>query len=157
VKIDKGKRVRLKVRLQVKGGDVIEESVAEYFQGAGTLLPFLETLVEGLEAGAKRSGVLEAKNAFGSEKYQPTKSIPRSEFPKEAKLVTGSQFQAKSEDGKQDIILRVVESTDKEVRVRLVHPLADKDLSYDLEVLKVTDPTPPPLPVEAIAKEDSSS
>jgi hypothetical protein len=51
----------------------------------------------------------------------------------------------------------VVESTDKEVRVRLVHPLADKDLSYDLEVLKVTDPTPPPLPVEAIAKEDSSS
>ncbi len=155
MKIEKGKRVRLKVKLQVKGGEVIEESAVEYFQGAGTMLPFLESVVEGLEAGAKKSGTVLAKNAFGSEKYQPKKTIARKEFPADAKLKVGDQFQAKSEDGKQDIILKVVEVTATEVHVRLVHPLAEKDLAYDLEVLKVTDPTPPPLPVEAIAKEDS--
>ena len=39
MKIEDGKRVRIKVKLKVVDGDVIEESAAEYFQGAGTIIP----------------------------------------------------------------------------------------------------------------------
>jgi len=155
--IDKGKRVRIKVQLKVAGGEVIEESAVEYFQGGGTMLPGLESELEGLSAGDKKSGVIPAKKAFGSEQHQPTREIRRAEFPKDAKLEKGMQFQAKSEDGKQDVILRVEDAGSDIVKVRFVHPLADKDIAYQVEVIKVTDPTPPPLPVEAIAKEDSSA
>lgn len=154
MKISDGKRVRLKVKLSVKDGDVIEQSVVEYFQGAGTMLPGLETVLDGLEAGAKKTGTIAAKNAFGSAKHQPIKLIPRKEFPKEPEPEIGSQFQAKSDQG-QDVILKIEKVDDESVTVRLVHPLADKDIDYDFEVIAVSDPKPPPLPAEAIAKDDA--
>jgi len=151
VKIETGRRVRLKVRLQVVGGEVIEQSVVEYFHGAGTMLAGLETVIEGLSAGDKKEGVIAARDAFGNPAAQPTKTIPRSEFPAEAKLDKGLEFAAKAENG-QDVVLKVEDVRDSQVHVRLVHPLAAKDISYQIEVIAVTDPTPPPLPASAVAE-----
>ena len=67
VKIAKGNRVTLKVELTVAGeAKPLEQSVLEYVHGGGTMLPGLEAVVEGLEKGAKRDGVLKAKDAFGN-------------------------------------------------------------------------------------------
>jgi FKBP-type peptidyl-prolyl cis-trans isomerase 2 len=152
VKIEKGKRVRLKVRLQVVGGDVLEQSVVEYFQGAGTMLAGLESAVEGMAAGEKKEGVIPAAQAFGDPTRQPKKTLSRAEFPADAKLAKGTEFQAKADKG-QDVVLRVEDVRDKEVDVRLVHPLASKDINYQVEVVSVTDPRPPPIPATAVADE----
>jgi FKBP-type peptidyl-prolyl cis-trans isomerase 2 len=156
VKIEKGRRVRLKVRLQVVGGDVLEQSVVEYFQGAGTMLTGVEKAVEGMAAGEKKEGVIPAREAFGNPAGQPRKTLPRSEFPKDAKLEKGTEFAAKAENG-QDVVLLVEEAREKEVVVRLVHGLAKKDISYQVEVLSVTDPTPPPLPASAVVEEEEEA
>ena len=152
MKITDGKRVRLKVKLQVKGGKVLEESVVEYFHGAGTMLSGLEAVLEDLEVGAKKSGVIPAKDAFGAAQHQHTKEIPRSEFPEEAKLEVGAEMVAGSEAG-VNVILKVEKIGDDVVTCKLLHPLHSKDIEYDCEVLRISSPTPPPLPVEAIAKE----
>lgn len=146
MKIDDGMRVRIKIKLSADG-DVIEDSVAEYFQGSGTILPGLEKVLAGLEEGAKEVGTLASADAFGA--LKPQKTIARAEFPKEAKLEAGETFAAKGPDG-TDVTFRVLEADDEKVQVELVHPLADKDLDYELEVLSVTDPKPPPLPGEAV-------
>lgn len=156
VKIEKGKRVRLKMKLQVVGGEVIEQSVVEYFQGAGKMIAGVEKAVEGLAAGEKKEGVIQAAEAFGNRAHQPKKSIARAEFPRDAKLEKGAEFHAKSETG-QDVVLVVDSSDDKTVEVRLCHPLHKKDLEYQVEVISVTDPTPPPLPASAIAEEADDS
>ena len=153
VKIEKGRRVRLKVRLQVADGDVIEQSVVEYFHGAGTMLAGLEKAIEGLSPGEKKEGLIAAAEAFGNPAAQPRKTVSRSEFPAEAKLEKGTEFQAKAEKG-QEVLLRVEEVRGAEVDVRLVDPLAKKDIRYDVEVISVTDPTPPPLPASAVAEAD---
>jgi FKBP-type peptidyl-prolyl cis-trans isomerase 2 len=152
VKIEKGRRVRLKVRLQVVGGDVLEQSVVEYFHGAGTMLAGLEAVIEGLGPGDKKDGVIAAPDAFGNPAAQPRKVVPRTEFPDAAELEPGAEFSAKAENG-QDVLLVVEEVRGDEVELRLVHPLATKDISYEVEVLTVTDPTPPPLPAAAVAEE----
>ena len=154
VKITDGLRIRLKVKLQVKDGDIIEQSVVEYFQGAGTMLRGLEEEISGLAAGDSKSGTIPAARAFGSPSSQPTKTIERAEFPAEATLAEGEKFEAKGANG-QDVVLEVLKNDGKNVEVRFVHPLADKDIEYDVTVVSVTDPTPPPLPAEAIAKEES--
>lgn len=152
--IEEGKRVRLRVKLQVVDGEVIEKNIVEYFQGGGTMLPGIERLLDGCPVGTIKAGVLAAKDAFGDPQAQPTKTINRNEFPKDAELEVGTKFVAKDAGGKQDVVLQI-ESVDKAVvKVRLCHPLADKDIRYELEVLGVTDPTPPPLPADAIAAED---
>lgn len=157
MKIEKGRRVKLKVDLSVAGGQQLEKSTVEYIQGAGTMLPGLEALLEGLEAGAKRDGVLAAKDAFGNSAMHPLKKMKRSEFPKDAKLVEGERLIAASADAaKMNVILHIVKVDGDDVEVRLVHPLADKDIKYAVEVVQVTDPRPPPVPAEALELEEES-
>ena len=135
--------------LKVKGGDVIEKSAVEYIQGGGTMLPGLEKVLEGLEAGSERKGVLPARDAFGA--MQPPKVIPRKEFAKDAKLEKGQRFEARGPAG--PIFLEILKVTDDAVETRLVHPLADKDIEYEVKVLNVTDPSPPPMPAELLEEE----
>ena len=151
VKISAGVRVRLKIHLAVVGGETLEKSVVEFIHGGGTMLPGVERLLDGLERGATKKGVLKAKDAFGDPKLAPPmKKMSRAEFPKEAKLKAGEKFTAKGAAGGSDVVLAIEKVSGDDVEVRLVHPLADKDLNYDFEVVGVSDPKPPPLPVKAL-------
>ena len=150
MKVDSGKRVRLKVQLKVVDGEVIEKSVIEYIQGGGAMLPALEKIVQGCEAGATRSGVIPAKEAFGDPKAQVRKVLAKKEFPKDAKFEIGMRFQAKDPAHKQDVVLQIDKVLEDTIEVVICHPLGDKDIAYDFEVLKVTDPLPPPLPPDLV-------
>lgn len=156
VKIEKGRRIRLKVELTA-GKDVIEKSVVEFVHGAGTMLPGLESLLVGLEPGATREGVLPAKEAFGNPAMHPIKKMRRTEFPADAKLEKGTRFTAKSPDNGLDVVLQIEKVSGDEVETRWVHPLAEKDIAYKLEVIQVTDPRPPPVPVAALKLQESES
>jgi FKBP-type peptidyl-prolyl cis-trans isomerase SlyD len=155
VKIEHGRRVRLKVHLAVVGGDTLEQSVVEYIHGGGTMLPGLERVLQGLEAGARKEGVLKAKEAFGNPSMHPAKKMKRTDFPKDAKLTLGERFMAKGPDGTTDVVLAIEKLAGDDVEVRLVHPLAEKDIRYDLEVQAVTDPKPPPLPAKALKLDEA--
>jgi FKBP-type peptidyl-prolyl cis-trans isomerase 2 len=153
VKIEKGRRVTLKVDLSVAGGQQLEKSQVEYIQGAGTMLPGLEALLEGLEPGAKREGILKAKDAFGNPAMHPLKKMKRAEFPKDAKLERGEKLIAKGVND-MNVVLEIQRVDGDDVEVRLVHPLAEKDIKYSVEVVQVRDPRPPPVPAQALALEE---
>lgn len=155
MKIEKGRRVTLKVDLAVVGGKQLEKSTVEYVHGGGTMLSGLEAVLDGLEPGAKRDGVLKAKDAFGNPAMHPLKKMKRSEFPKDARLVAGEKLVAASDDkAHMNVILQVVSVAGDDVEVRLVHALADKDIKYAVEVVQVSDPRPPPLPAQALKLEE---
>jgi FKBP-type peptidyl-prolyl cis-trans isomerase 2 len=160
VKIEKGRRVKLKVDLSVAGGQQLEKNTVEYIHGGGSMLPGIEAVLEGLEKGAKREGVLKAKQAFGNpalEAQIPLKKMKRTEFPKDAKLVEGEKLVAASADkAHMNVILQIVKVAGDEIDVRLLHPLAEKDIKYSVEVVQVSDPRPPPVPVEALDLEEES-
>jgi FKBP-type peptidyl-prolyl cis-trans isomerase SlyD len=152
VKIEKGRRVTLKVDLSVVDGAQLEKSTVEFIQGSGTMLTGIEKVLEGLEKGAKRDGVLKAKDAFGATELPP-KKLKRSEFPRDAKLVVGEKFAGKGENG-MNVILKIEKVSDTEVDVRYIHPLAEKDIKYSVEVIAVSDPRPPPMPAAALELEE---
>lgn len=149
--------MKLKVDLSVAGGQQLEKSTVEYIQGGGSMLPGLEKLLEGLEAGAKRDGVLKAADAFGNPSMHPLKKMKRSDFPKDAKLTEGEKMVAAGADkAHMNVILQIVEISGDDVDVRLVHPLAEKDIKYAVEVVQVTDPRPPPMPAKALKLEEET-
>lgn len=127
--------------------------VVEYIHGDGKMLPGLEAALKDLEKGAKTAGVLPAKEAFGNPALSPHKTMKRSEFPREAQLAIGERFAAKGVNG-VDVVLSVDAIRGDDIDVRLMHPLAARDIEYDVEVLSVTDPAPPPLPAEALDLEE---
>jgi FKBP-type peptidyl-prolyl cis-trans isomerase 2 len=158
VKIEKGKRVTLKVDLSVSGGQQLEKSTVEFIQGSGKLLPALEAILEGLEKGARKEGILKAKDAFGNPALHPLKKMKKTDFPKDTPLVPGEKLVAASADkAHMNVILKVEKIEGDEVEVRLVHPLAEKDLKYVLEVVNVVDPRPPPMPAKALELEPEES
>jgi len=153
VKIEKGRRVTLKVDLSVAGGQQLEKNQVEFIFGAGAMLSGLEAVLAGLEKGAKREGVLKAKDAFGNPAMHPLKTIKRTEFPKDLKLEIGEKLVAKGVND-MNVIMLVEKVRADEVDVRLVHPLAEKDIKYAVEVVQVSDPRPPPMPVAALELEE---
>ena len=153
MKIEKGRRVTVKVDLAVVGGASLEKSTVEYIHGGGTMLVGLENVLAGLEKGAKREGVIKAKDAFGNPSMHPLKKMKRTEFPKDVKLVAGEQFAAKGVNN-MNVVLRIEKISGDEVDVRLVHPLAEKDIKYAVEVVQVSDPRPPPMPGQALELEE---
>jgi len=155
VKIEHGRRVTLKVELSVVGGATLEKSTVEYIHGGGTMLPGLESVLAGLEKGARREGVLKAKDAFGNPSMQPLKKMRRSAFPKDVKVEPGEKLVAKG-DNDMNVVLRIEKVAGDDVDVRLVHPLAEKDIQYTAEVIQVSDPRPPPVPAQALDLDEES-
>lgn len=143
----------VKVDLSVVGGAALEKSTVEYIHGGGTMLTGIEAVLIGLEKGAKREGVIKAKDAFGNPAMHPLKKMKRNEFPKDLKLAPGEQLVAKGVND-MNVVLRIEKVTGDDVDVRLVHPLAEKDIKYSVEVVQVSDPRPPPVPVQALDLEE---
>jgi len=80
----------------------------------------------------------------------PLKKMKRSEFPKGVELKIGEKLVARGEDDKMNVILKIEKIDGDTIDVRLVHPLAEKDITYKVEVINVTDPRPPPMPAAAM-------
>ncbi len=139
----------VKVDLSVVGGAQLEKSTVEYIHGGGSMLPGLEAVLAGLEKGAKREGVIKAKDAFGNPSMHPMKKMKRTEFPKDLKIAPGEQMVAKGVND-MNVVLKIEKVNGDDVDVRLVHPLADKDIKYSAEVVQVSDPRPPPMPGQAL-------
>ncbi len=154
MKIENGRKVKLKVDLAVAGGDTLEKSTVEFTQGGGSMLVGIEKLLEGLEKGAKRDGVLKAKDAFGNPAMHPVKQMKRSEFPKDQTIKAGERFAASGANG-MNVYLQIEKVDGDMVTVRFVHPLAEKDIKYSVEVIQVSDPRPPPMPAAAFKLEES--
>jgi FKBP-type peptidyl-prolyl cis-trans isomerase SlyD len=163
MKITKCSIVRIEFEIRVKGGDVIESSAksgsVQYVHGEGKLLPALEKRLEGRAAGEAFSGEIPAAEAIPPEETMPERDIPRREFPGGATLETGSLFEAHDAGGGV-INLRILEATPDKVRVRLLPPLAGKDLAFSVKIVRIEDPVshivamvkkpPPPLPAGAL-------
>jgi len=164
MKITPGSVVRIEYELRVKDGDVLESSARtgpiQYTQGDGKLLPALEKRLEGLQAGQSLEGEIPAEEVTPVAAL-PTKIIPRKEFPADGKIDVREIYEANTANG--PIRLYVTAVDDKNVTVKLLPPLAGKDIGFKVKVVMVEDPIshkravvmkkPPPMPVKDIELE----
>jgi FKBP-type peptidyl-prolyl cis-trans isomerase 2 len=138
MKIQAGQKIRIEFDLKLKSGELIEHSTVEYVQGEGKLLPALEKRLLGMSLGEEKSGVIPAEEAI-TEESLPTKEVPRSEFPKDAKLQVGQVFEARGPEG-STVSFKLVKVTDDKVTIRFLHSLLGKDLAFHVKVLMIDDP-----------------
>jgi FKBP-type peptidyl-prolyl cis-trans isomerase 2 len=128
------KIVHFEYELRKKGGEAIETSDLHLIAGGGALLPPIEDLVMTLPVGREVYGELTAPEAFGNETLLPTRDIPLTEFPSDDPPTLGRVYIAKTVDG-DPVRFRVLELTESDARVRLLHWLSDVDLEYRIKVI----------------------
>ncbi len=165
MKVDAGSVVTLTYDILDQAGEIIESSdlsgPVSFLVGKGAIIKGLDQQVTGMQKGEEKSFELPPEEAFGRAEDAPTRELPRTEFPAEAKLAVGERFEAGVGPG-QKITLEVVESSDEKVTVRMLHPLAGQTISMNIKVVSVraataaeneagraiSAPPPPPPPAK---------
>lgn len=145
MKIEPGRVVTLSFDLCDERGEIIEASditgAVSFIHGQGAIIPGLDKRLAGLEAGAEADFTFPPEEAFGRPEAAPTKVLSRKEFPADAVLQRGAEFDAGIPGG-QRIKLVVDGVQGDQVTVRLVHPLAGQTVSLSVKVLAVRAATP---------------
>lgn len=111
---------------------------AEFTIGDGNLLPGFEEFLIGLTTGEQKTFTVPAEKAFGQINPQNVQEMKRSSFaldmPLSPGLVVSFADAAKAE------LPGVIKSIDGDyVTVDFNHPLAGKDLEFEVQILSVDD------------------
>jgi len=102
--------------------------------GSGQIIPGFESAIMGKNVGDKVTVTIDPSNAYGEEKEELFVKIPNEKLP--GKVEVGQILEATSEDGRSSQVL-VHEVNDDHVVINGNHPLAGKELIFDIEVVSV--------------------
>ena len=142
MKVADGKVVGLEYRLHLGDGKVVDQSSAEEpledLHGGGQIVPGLEQAIEGMSQGESKKVVVASKDGYGEHDARGVQEVPRSSFPNGVDLAAGMQFFADTGDGER-VPVTVKEVKPEVVVVDLNHPLAGKDLHFDVTVKSVRE------------------
>lgn len=141
--IQKDKVVTIEYTLKDKDGNIIDESNGNplpYLHGYMNLVPGLEKELEGKSAGDKFSTVVPAAEGYGEHDENFVQVVPREMLKGIDDLKVGMHFQAQGPEG-QTHSVHITNIDGEDITVDGNHPLAGKDLSFDIEVVELRDAT----------------
>ena len=142
-KISENMVVSLAYTLTVDGEriDSTEEGESLVFiQGYGSIIPGLESSLYGMEKGQSRPVRVPAADAYGEYDLEQIVPIPMSEFPDDFDLEPGLELAMEDKDG--DIVFaRIVSVGKSRVKMDFNHPLAGKDLDFEITILDLRPAT----------------
>jgi len=95
-----------------------------------------EEAVIGMNAGETKTVRVTADKAYGHVRKELQSVISRQRFPSHITPEVGQILQVTGNNG-QHIFIRVIEVTDADVSVDGNHPLAGKDLTYDIHLIEI--------------------
>ena len=124
----------------LKDGTIFDSSVEreplEFTIGEGRLLKDFEEAIVGMAVGEKKTVDIDAENAYGEYQDDLQMAVKRSQLPEDMEPQIGMQLQTTLQEG-HVVILVVKEVHDEEVVLDANHPLAGKDLTFELELLEI--------------------
>ncbi len=108
----------------------------EFTIGAGGILPGFEEAVTGLEPGQTASAHIPAAEGYGERDDQRVINVPREQLPAGMEPQIGQKLQMKG-DGGQTMVVTVTQTNDEAITLDANHPLAGKDLSFEIELVSI--------------------
>jgi len=135
-----GDTVKLNFTGKLKDGSVFgstaEQEPLEFKLGEGQVIPGVEKAVAGMEVGESKTVELSSEQAYGAHQEELIEKVERDKFPEGTNPQVGQRFEVPQPDGKK-MMVRVVEVSDSAVTLDANHPLAGKDLTFELELLEI--------------------
>lgn len=108
----------------------------EFTVGEGQVIPGFEDMVRGLEAGDTETATLQPEDAYGERDEQRLIEVERDQLPDEIEPEIGMQLEIQQPNGRPARV-SITEIGDETVTLDANHPLAGKELTFEIEVLDV--------------------
>jgi FKBP-type peptidyl-prolyl cis-trans isomerase SlyD len=140
MKITRDAVVRFHYTLNAADGERIESSrdhaePLTYLHGHGNLLPALEQKLEGHAAGETLTAALAAAEAYGERREDAIMRVPLKHLHHQGRLAPGMVAGVQTEHGMRQVIVVKLGKFNADVDTN--HPLAGRDLSFEIEILEV--------------------
>jgi len=111
----------------------------EFVTGKGQIIPGLEEQLVGMEKGESKTITVKAADAYGEVNPEAKQTLPREQF-EGIDLQKGMTLYGQGEGG-QTVQVTVVDFNDQEVTIDFNHPLAGKDLEFEVTVTEARPAT----------------
>jgi len=117
--------------------DTTEDKGAfSFISGANQILPKLEEEIGTMLIGSKKNVKLSAEEAYGIYDESAIQKVEKSTFPTDTPVEVGMGFVANSPDG-HPMPFKVSAVEEKEVTIDFNHPLAGKDLEFNVHLVDI--------------------
>jgi FKBP-type peptidyl-prolyl cis-trans isomerase SlpA len=139
IPVGPGTEVSLTFSLKLATGELVDstgEKPAALIIGDGNLLPGFEQAMFGLKAGDHAALSIQAEQGFGPHNEENLQRMKRRDFSQELALAEGLVVSFANEKG-EELPGVILEIGDEYVEVDFNHPLAGKDLLFEVTILSV--------------------
>jgi FKBP-type peptidyl-prolyl cis-trans isomerase SlyD len=143
LKVDDGNVVSMHYTLHVDG-KVVDSSEGgeplEFIQGMGHIIPGLEQELYNMRIGDSKNITVPAKDGYGETDETAFMDVPREAFPDDVPLEKGTELELRDQSG-NPVFARVDNVSDENVRLDMNHPLAGKELNFDVKIASLRPAT----------------
>ena len=137
--VDVNSSVTVNYTGKLEDGSIFDSSLTEGREplktilGQGSLIPGFERGLIGMKEGDKKTIEIMCDDAYGSIKEDLVVEVPKDKVPEN--VSEGQMLQTMTPEGPMNVVVKEV--NDENVIIDGNHPLAGKDLIFDLEVLEI--------------------
>ena len=143
--VKKGDTVKVHYHGKLEDGTTFDSSEGreplEFEVGSGMVIAGFDNGVTGMVAGDKKTVHIPVEEAYGPANEDMIMEFPRNRFPEEMIPEVGMQLNMNNGQG-HTIPVVIVEVKEEVVILDANHPLAGKDLIFDLELVEITGSKP---------------
>lgn len=104
--------------------------------GQGKTIPALEEAIVGMEPGESKTLRIAASEAYGPYREELVKNISRRILAEGMEPEVGQRLKATRMDGRKDSVT-IKHVFEKSITLDANHPLAGKDLTFDVQLLEI--------------------
>lgn len=137
--IKKGDTVKAHYTGRLKDGTEFDSSRGrdplEFTVGKGQLIPGFEAAVEGHKPGDRIIVTVSPEEGYGQADPDLVFTVARGQVPDHIPMEVGTPLQLSSEKGVMDVV--ITEISPDEITLDANHPLAGKELVFEIEIVDV--------------------
>ncbi|MEQ9164876.1 MAG: peptidylprolyl isomerase, partial [Fulvivirga sp.] len=134
-------KVKVHYTGKLNDGSVFDSSVnrepLEFEVGAGMMIAGFDNAVNGMKVGDKKVAEIPAAEAYGEKKDDMVVSVPKAQLPPDLNPEIGQQLSMQQPNG-QAIPVVVTKVETETIEIDANHPLAGKDLIFDIELVEIS-------------------
>lgn len=122
-------------------GAIFDSSVGktplEFKLGSGMVIKGFDDGVTGMTIGEKKTVIIPAAEAYGEHSPENTVTLERAQVPAHIELEVGASL-SMHQDGGHVVEVVITDLTDSHVTLDANHPLAGRDLTFELELVSIS-------------------
>jgi FKBP-type peptidyl-prolyl cis-trans isomerase 2 len=140
--VKKGDKVKVHYHGRLTSGETFDKSEGreplEFEVGSGSVIVGFDEGVTGMAVGEKKTITIPADEAYGPSNPDMLIEMPKDRFPKDMEVEVGMPIGMSDGQGQQFQVI-VKEIKEDSVILDANHPLAGKDLVFDLELVDIVN------------------